>query len=164
MLCAGRPLYWSSSASTRRSIMTFSTFSFSMFDHDRNYIFGDSLVRDEALPHSESPALQFQVRAVAKTGRARAAQMQLPHFLCETPMFMPVGTQGVKLAFLVFKAVCKLHALAWPVQRTRTTCIHYYVSYRNRKRSHSGAAGACKSSSDPGEHIPSGKQAGSRRC
>ena len=99
MLCAGRassagrPLY----CSGRRSIMTFSTFSFSTIEHDRNYVFGDSLVRDEALPHSESPALQFQVRATA--GRARAAQMQLPHFLCETPMFMPVGTQGVQLLY-----------------------------------------------------------------
>ena len=73
--------------------MAFSTFSYSK-ENDRNYIFGDSLIRDEALPHSESPALQFQVRATA--GRARAAQMQLPHFLCETPMFMPVGTQGLQ--------------------------------------------------------------------
>ncbi|KAI7845903.1 hypothetical protein COHA_000636 [Chlorella ohadii] len=27
-------------------------------------------------------------------GRARAARMTLPHYVCETPMFMPVGTQG----------------------------------------------------------------------
>lgn len=62
-------------------------------DHPRNYVFGDSLQRDHDLPYSKSPALEFQVRATA--GRARAAQMQLPHFLCETPMFMPVGTQGM---------------------------------------------------------------------
>eukprot|EP00892_Ulva_mutabilis_P009127 jgi/Ulvmu1/6587/UM003_0224.1 len=61
-------------------------------DHPNNYVFGDALQRDANLPHSKSPALEFQVRATA--GRARAAQMQLPHFLCETPMFMPVGTQG----------------------------------------------------------------------
>lgn len=61
-------------------------------EHPKNYVFGDSLERQEELPHSKSPALEFQVRATA--GRARAAQMQLPHFLCETPMFMPVGTQG----------------------------------------------------------------------
>jgi hypothetical protein len=60
--------------------------------HPKNYVFEDELSLDKDLPHSKSPALEFQVRAVA--GQARAAQMQLPHFLCETPMFMPVGTQG----------------------------------------------------------------------
>jgi hypothetical protein len=34
----------------------------------------------------------FQV--VAVQGRARTARMTLPHFTAETPMFMPVGTQG----------------------------------------------------------------------
>ena len=29
-------------------------------------------------------------------GRARAARMTLPHYVCETPMFMPVGTQGAR--------------------------------------------------------------------
>lgn len=45
-----------------------------------------------ALPSSESPALSFKVRA--QQGRARASYMRLPHFNAETPMFMPVGTQG----------------------------------------------------------------------
>lgn len=45
-----------------------------------------------ALPSSKSPALQFQV--LAQQGRARTATMKLPHYTAETPMFMPVGTQG----------------------------------------------------------------------
>lgn len=44
------------------------------------------------LPSSSSPALKFQV--VAQQGRARTARMTLPHYVAETPMFMPVGTQG----------------------------------------------------------------------
>ena len=44
------------------------------------------------LPHSTSPALSFRV--VAECGRARSSRMTVPHFTCETPMFMPVGTQG----------------------------------------------------------------------
>lgn len=44
------------------------------------------------LPSSSSPALKFQV--LAQCGRARASRMTLPHYVCETPMFMPVGTQG----------------------------------------------------------------------
>ncbi|CAI0446267.1 unnamed protein product [Linum tenue] len=37
-------------------------------------------------------ALRFEV--LARFNRARAARMTLPHFVCETPLFMPVGTQG----------------------------------------------------------------------
>ena len=37
-------------------------------------------------------ALKFEV--TAKWGRARVGKLQLPHFTCDTPMFMPVGTQG----------------------------------------------------------------------
>lgn len=44
------------------------------------------------LPSSVSPALKFEV--IAQGGRARTAKMTLPHYECETPMFMPVGTQG----------------------------------------------------------------------
>ncbi|KAJ8762511.1 hypothetical protein K2173_007950 [Erythroxylum novogranatense] len=39
-----------------------------------------------------SMALRFEV--LARFNRARAAQMTLPHFVCQTPLFMPVGTQG----------------------------------------------------------------------
>ncbi|EFN58822.1 hypothetical protein CHLNCDRAFT_140645 [Chlorella variabilis] len=45
-----------------------------------------------ALPSSTSPALKFEV--LAQCGRARASRMTLPHYVAETPMFMPVGTQG----------------------------------------------------------------------
>jgi hypothetical protein len=78
----------------------------------------------QALPSSISPALKFEVvhqnqttwnlsvlsfkfsgnqinlelshcmQVVAIQGRARTARMTLPHFTAETPMFMPVGTQG----------------------------------------------------------------------
>src|SRR5690242_18563885 len=40
----------------------------------------------------KSPALKFEV--TAKWGRARVAKLHLPHYTCDTPMFMPVGTQG----------------------------------------------------------------------
>ena len=39
-----------------------------------------------------APALKFKVLATA--GKARVGRLELPHFTCETPMFMPVGTQG----------------------------------------------------------------------
>ncbi|KIZ01392.1 queuine tRNA-ribosyltransferase [Monoraphidium neglectum] len=45
-----------------------------------------------SLPSSVSPALKFQV--VAQQGRARTALMTLPHYVVETPVFMPVGTKG----------------------------------------------------------------------
>ncbi|KAK6130676.1 hypothetical protein DH2020_035578 [Rehmannia glutinosa] len=31
---------------------------------------------------------------LGRFNRARAAQLTLPHFVCQTPLFMPVGTQG----------------------------------------------------------------------
>lgn len=40
----------------------------------------------------DSPALKFKV--LARFKRARAAIMELPHSTVETPVFMPVGTQG----------------------------------------------------------------------
>jgi hypothetical protein len=62
-----------------------------------NQLFGPTLQPQDDLPGSRSPALQFQVQA-EDGPQARTAQMQLPHFLCETPMFMPVGTKGAGLA------------------------------------------------------------------
>ena len=38
------------------------------------------------------PALKFKI--VASQGNARASLLELPHYTCFTPMFMPVGTQG----------------------------------------------------------------------
>ena len=58
-------------------------------------------------PHmSVSPALTFEV--LATQGRARASRMTLPHFTAETPMFMPVGTQGVKLSLIRLSAQARL--------------------------------------------------------
>lgn len=37
-------------------------------------------------------------QVTAMQGRARVAKMTLPHFVAETPMFMPVGTQGKRPA------------------------------------------------------------------
>ncbi|KAJ7965747.1 Queuine tRNA-ribosyltransferase catalytic subunit 1 [Quillaja saponaria] len=37
-------------------------------------------------------ALRFEI--LGRFNRARAAQLALPHFMCQTPLFMPVGTQG----------------------------------------------------------------------
>lgn len=42
---------------------------------------------------SPSPYL-WAVQVLAEQGRARASRMTLPHNVCYTPMFMPVGTQG----------------------------------------------------------------------
>ncbi|CAJ0937131.1 unnamed protein product, partial [Mesorhabditis belari] len=40
----------------------------------------------------ESPMMSFKLLNIA--GRARRGQLQLPHSIVETPVFMPVGTQG----------------------------------------------------------------------
>ena len=37
-------------------------------------------------------------QVLAQQGRARASRMTLPHNVCYTPMFMPVGTQGAHLS------------------------------------------------------------------
>ena len=39
-------------------------------------------------------ALAFRVVAECSTTKARASEMELPHATVETPVFMPVGTQG----------------------------------------------------------------------
>eukprot|EP01137_Pigoraptor_chileana_P013715 Opistho-2@67542 len=41
-----------------------------------------------------SPALHFNVIARCSTTRAKVAVMTLPHSVVDTPVFMPVGTQG----------------------------------------------------------------------
>ena len=46
------------------------------------------------LPHSVSPALTFRVIAQCSRTRARASVLTLPHSTVNTPVFMPVGTQG----------------------------------------------------------------------
>ena len=39
-------------------------------------------------------ALKFTVLAECSTSRARTSLMELPHAQVDTPVFMPVGTQG----------------------------------------------------------------------
>ena len=39
-------------------------------------------------------ALSFKIIAECPVSKARAAVMSLPHADVETPVFMPVGTQG----------------------------------------------------------------------
>lgn len=39
-------------------------------------------------------ALGFKILAECPVSKARAAQMHLPHQAVDTPVFMPVGTQG----------------------------------------------------------------------
>lgn len=53
---------------------------------------GKAISEGSMLPGSKSAALEFGL--LAREGRARVASMKLPHYTAETPMFMPVGTQG----------------------------------------------------------------------
>ena len=41
-----------------------------------------------------SKALTFKVLAECPVSKARVAEMVLPHHAVDTPVFMPVGTQG----------------------------------------------------------------------
>ncbi|XP_026434496.1 queuine tRNA-ribosyltransferase catalytic subunit 1-like isoform X2 [Papaver somniferum] len=43
-------------------------------------------------PTVRTMALKFEV--LGRCNRARASKLTLPHFECQTPLFMPVGTQG----------------------------------------------------------------------
>ncbi|PRP76279.1 hypothetical protein PROFUN_07801 [Planoprotostelium fungivorum] len=43
---------------------------------------------------SEDKPVALRLEIVARWGKARATLLHLPHAICETPMFMPVGTQG----------------------------------------------------------------------
>jgi queuine tRNA-ribosyltransferase len=43
---------------------------------------------------SRAHALSLKILAECTTTKARACHMTLPHSVVETPVFMPVGTQG----------------------------------------------------------------------
>lgn len=43
---------------------------------------------------SDSPALKHEVLFRCTTTNARVCKLALPHYTCDTPMFMPVGTCG----------------------------------------------------------------------
>jgi hypothetical protein len=58
------------------------------------------------------------LQVLAQQGRARTATMKLPHYTAETPMFMPVGTQGGLL-----RRVLREDRQA----ATRLLCIHRTV-------------------------------------
>jgi hypothetical protein len=47
------------------------------------------------------PAVACVLQVLAQQGRARTATMKLPHYTAETPMFMPVGTQGEQHQFSI---------------------------------------------------------------
>jgi queuine tRNA-ribosyltransferase len=46
------------------------------------------------MPGSEGLALSFEITARESEGPARCGLLRLPHAVVETPVFMPVGTQG----------------------------------------------------------------------
>ena len=43
---------------------------------------------------TKTHALTYKVLAECKTTKARVGKMKLPHHTVDTPVFMPVGTQG----------------------------------------------------------------------
>lgn len=50
------------------------------------------------------------LQILGRFNRARAARLTLPHFTCQTPLFMPVGTQGLffymQVLFPIFICIC----------------------------------------------------------
>ena len=52
----------------------------------------------EALLHTHTmageKALKFTILAECAVSKARVSKMELPHSVVDTPVFMPVGTQG----------------------------------------------------------------------
>jgi hypothetical protein len=64
-----------------------------------------------------SVALKFTVIADCSTTRARAALMELPHATVETPVFMPVGTQGKNYPFCYYLG-CIFYAPISPFLKT----------------------------------------------
>lgn len=47
-----------------------------------------------AAADAAAPAAAAVLRVLGRWRRARATELVLPHYVCRTPMFMPVGTQG----------------------------------------------------------------------
>lgn len=49
--------------------------------------------------------MKFEI--LARAGRARHGALHLPHSIVNTPVFMPVGTQGtMKVSFLFYSQYC----------------------------------------------------------
>ena len=76
----------------------------------------------------ETCALSYKVLAECSTTKSRTAILTLPHYEVETPVFMPVGTQGT-MKGLTSKQLTELdcqiilgntyHLGMRPVERTR---------------------------------------------
>ena len=84
--------------------------------------------------------MQFKILAECSISKARVAQMVLPHYTVDTPVFMPVGTQGTLKGMTPdqLKALdCHIllgntyHLGNRPVYRART-CTHSAVLWRYR--------------------------------
>lgn len=59
---------------------------FNMIGHERGF--------PEVMASQGTHALSFKILAECSTTKARASFMKLPHATVDTPVFMPVGTQG----------------------------------------------------------------------
>ncbi len=55
---------------------------------------GDHSAKQMACGSGVSPALKHEVSSRCGTTQARVCKLKLPHYTCDTPMFMPVGTCG----------------------------------------------------------------------
>jgi hypothetical protein len=54
----------------------------------------DDLKRAELHEFEENEISALEYKLIAQCGKARAAELVLPHHTALTPIFMPVGTQG----------------------------------------------------------------------
>ncbi len=52
------------------------------------------LNRPELTEYEVNTVSALEYTIIAQCGKARASELKLPHFTCQTPIFMPVGTQG----------------------------------------------------------------------
>ena len=75
-----------------------------------------------------SVALKLTVVAECSTTRARAALMELPHATVETPVFMPVGTQGKNYP-LCFYLGCTFFILQFLLFKSNTFIVNFRHSY-----------------------------------
>lgn len=105
----------------------------------------------------ELPNSRPRVSYPTQCGRARAARMTLPHYVCETPMFMPVGTQGALLQLCThweLRLVGLLLAspqFTWSYLHPPTTILPHR---RLRERPDQPAAGRAGLSGGAGQHLP----------
>ena len=77
-----------------------------------------------------SVALKFTVIAECSTTRARAALIELPHATVETPVFMPVGTQGKDYPFCFLFG---LHFFILQFHLLEKQYFHYTFSWKSNE-------------------------------